>query len=229
MIRIEELYFSYGKMKVLENVNLIINKGDFTLIAGHNGSGKTTLLKILLGILKPKKGLIYIDNKNINDIFKNKKRHTPIAYINQGVINTSLPITVREVINIGYLTKNKIDNYKTEDIITKLRINNIKDKLYKNLSGGQKQKVNIARCLVQEPKIMLLDEPTSFLDYKSQIEIMNIIKELNSKYDITIIVVSHDIKLVEEYSKKIYILENGNLKELDKNINSLKYNILQNC
>jgi zinc transport system ATP-binding protein len=201
MIVINDLSFSYGDNKILENINLTINENDFISIIGHNGSGKTTFIKLIIGLLKPSSGNIFIN--------RGKNGSNLIGYINQGSINTKLPITVDEVINIGKLNKN--NSTQMEEFLKILGIEELKNRLYKNLSGGQKQKVNIARCLMQESKVILLDEPNSFLDSKSQIEIMEILKKINKENNITIVMISHNLDFVKKYSNKIFLLENKNL------------------
>ena len=207
MIVINNISFSYGLNKILENINLTISKNDFISIIGHNGSGKTTLIKLILGLLKPSSGKIIINGKN------NKNNYHSIGYINQGSINTKLPITVNEVINIGKMNNNY--KYTVKKNIEILGIEKLKNRLYKTLSGGQKQKVNIARCLMQGSSIILLDEPDSFLDTNSQIEIMEILKNINRENNITILMISHNLDFVKRYSNKIFLLENKFLNRID--------------
>jgi ABC-type Mn2+/Zn2+ transport system ATPase subunit len=212
MISIKNLSFSYGLNNILDDVNLSIRKNEFISIVGHNGSGKTTFIKLLLGLLKPKSGNIFF---NENDLRPGLRRKSGLfGYINQGAINTSLPITVREVLNIGNV-KNYSENTVAETI-EMLGIGSLKDRLFKSLSGGQKQKVNIARCLIQKPEIMILDEPNSFLDNESKFEIMEILKKFNIENGITIIMISHDLSLIKEYSGRVLLLENGKIKETEK-------------
>jgi len=210
MIKIKNMSFKYGYASILENINLSINKNDFVSIIGHNGSGKTTLLKLIIGLLKPDEGNILINGRN-HKYFLKFKNFFNIGYINQGTTNTNLPISVFEVVNIGNRGNNKKD---VTDILKMMQIYDLRDRLYRTLSGGQKQKVNIARCLIQKPDVLILDEPNSFLDYESQIEIMDILKKLNIENNITIVMVSHDMSLVKEYSNSIYILKNKMLKKI---------------
>lgn len=217
MVKIENLSFGYNSGKILDNVNLHVRKKEFVSIIGHNGSGKTTLIKLIIGLLRPELGNVCVNGLDIHS-FKGKKIRTSIGYINQGSIHTKLPITVLEVLNIGCINKTGELKNIIDDILNLLGISELKNRLYKTLSGGQKQKVNIARCLAQEPKIMLLDEPNSFLDYTSQTEIMEILKKLNREKEITIVMVSHNIRLVKEYSDKIYLLENLELKQIGENV-----------
>ncbi len=215
MIEIKNLSFNYGFHNILENINFSIKKKEFISIIGHNGSGKTTLIKLIIGLLKPKKGKIHI-NEIESGINKGRKTSSYFGYINQGSIQTNLPITVEEVINIGNLKNLPEEIYlKTLDL---MGIINLKGRLFKSLSGGQKQKVNIARCLIQHPEVMILDEPNSYLDNNSKIEIMELLKKLNKENGITIIMISHDLLLVKEYSDRIFILENKNIKEINKNL-----------
>jgi zinc transport system ATP-binding protein len=201
-LEIKNLYFKYDKEWILEDINLELEDGEFLAIIGPNGGGKTTLLKLILGFLKPDKGEIKIYGKSPIEA-----RHL-IGYVPQyTTFSLDIPITVFDIVLQGKLSKGKFfyskeDKQKALKMLEKLNIVHLKDKKIKDLSGGQRQKVLIARALVTEPKILIMDEPTSAIDIKGQKEILDLIESL----DITRIVVSHDVKILfKEVDKIAYI------------------------
>lgn len=210
-IDIENLFFKYDKENILEDINLKIYENEYVAIIGPNGGGKSTFLKLLLGLLTPTKGVIKIYNKPPT-IFK-----TNIGYLPQRInFNLDLPITVKDIVLQGRLNKNRLffnknDYKKCDEVLERLNIKILKSKKVSNLSGGERQKVLLARALASEPKILILDEPTASIDIKGQKEIYAILKELN----LTKIVVSHDIKILFEgvervvyINRKLFIHEN---------------------
>ena len=198
-VKIKNLYFKYDKEWVLENINFELEDKEFMAIIGPNGGGKTTLLKLLLGFLTPTKGEIKIYNK------PPKENREIIGYVPQHTnFSLDLPITVFDIVLQGRLKKGKFfyskeDKEKAKEILNSLNIYNLANKKIKDLSGGQRQKVLIARALVSEPKILMMDEPTSAIDPKGQKEILDMIESFN----ITRIVVSHDIKILLRNVDKI--------------------------
>ena len=201
-VEVKNLYFKYEKEWVLENINFILKDKEFMAIIGPNGGGKTTLLKLILGFLKPTKGEIKIYGKSP------KENSLLIGYVPQYTnFALDLPITVFDIVLQGRLKKGKFfyskeDKEKAKEVLNTLNIFNLKDKKIKNLSGGERQKVLIARALVSDPKLLVMDEPTSAIDPKGQKEILDLIESFN----ISRIVVSHDIKiLLRKVDKIAYI------------------------
>ncbi|MBS4535746.1 metal ABC transporter ATP-binding protein [Clostridium sp. D2Q-14] len=217
IIKVKDLCVDYGHVRVLENINLNVNKGEFLGIIGPNGGGKTTLLKVLLGLIKPTKGELKVNNKR------------PIGYVPQfSNFDRGFPISVLDVILLGaldgkikFLHKFKKDQIrKAEDIMDSLEILDFKDRQISQLSGGQLQKVLIARALMVEPEIMILDEPTASLDANAKTDIYNLLKKLNK--DKTIIVVSHDMGVINSYIDTVACLNkhlhyHGDDTKLNKN------------
>lgn len=201
MIEIRNLCFSYNKLPpfILNNINLSIKKGDYLSILGENGSGKSTLIKLILKILKPTKGLV-----NINT---NKIGYVPQKFDN---FNSQFPITVFEVLNfhrkaIGIKDVNYV--YKNLKLVN---MDGYSKNLISNLSGGQQQKIFIARALMGSPELIILDEPSTGLDRNSQKDLYKIIKHLNTHLGITIISIEHNLKAALENSDFIFDINNGN-------------------
>ncbi len=198
-VKVKNLYFKYDREFVLEDINFTLNDKQFMAIIGPNGGGKTTLLKLLLSFLNPIKGEIKIYGKSP------KENSTIIGYVPQHTnFNLDIPITVSDIILQGRLKKGKFfytkeDKKRVNEILERLNISEFKERKIKDLSGGQRQKVLIARALATNPKIIIMDEPTSAIDPTGQKEILDLIENL----DITRIVVSHDIKILLRKVDKI--------------------------
>ncbi|MFP4449150.1 MAG: ABC transporter ATP-binding protein [Bacteroidales bacterium] len=212
-IIIENLNFSYNKIPVLNNINKEIHKGEFVGLVGPNGSGKSTLIKCLLGILRPGGGKIKIDQEDITKLNRTALARK-IGYVPQE--RSTLPnTTVYDTILLGRKPhiKWKVTQYDKNivtDIISKLNLQSIAMKSVNSLSGGERQKVFIARALAQEPEILLLDEPTANLDINHQMEVMQLLTRI-SKKDYTIIAALHDINLAAQFCTHFIMLKAGNL------------------
>lgn len=207
LVEVKDISFNFGSTQVLSNISFSINKGDFVGLIGPNGSGKTTLIKLILGLYKPIKGTIKINNKNIA-IFSDWSK---IAYVPQKAINFSdtFPANVQEVVLTGCLSQKSFPKrYSSKDIETtleflkKVEMQDYVKKRIGELSGGQQQRVLIARALVTKPEILILDEPTSGVDQETQRKFYDLLGELN-KEGITILLISHDLSRITRYVTKV--------------------------
>lgn len=217
ILKIKDLYFNYGKTPILEKIDFTVKKGEIFCLAGSNGAGKTTLLKCINRILSPDKGKIYINNKNINKL-NGKELAREVAYVSQSA-REKFPATVFDSILLGrrpYIKwKPSSDDFQiVSNIIKKLGLEKFTSKDIRNLSGGERQKVLIARALAQETGILLLDEPSNHLDLKHQLELMELITELASEGKMTVIITTHDLNLAARYCDKIAMLQNGRIHAL---------------
>lgn len=211
-IEFANISFSYGEHKVLENVSLKVEKGGFIAILGHNGAGKTTLMKLALGLLKPQQGNIRILGTDI-EFFRNWDK---IGYVQQTVedFDFQFPATVMEVVLMGRLSRKKgVFKYFEEDdysaainAIKIIGIDEIKNKKIGKLSGGQRQKVFLAKTLCSEAEILFLDEPTAAMDYNSQHGFYDMLQKLNNELGITIVLITHDIGQVLQHVKKVIVI-----------------------
>ena len=226
IMEIENLYFSYGKNPVLENVNLSLSKGDFLGIIGPNGGGKTTLIRIILGFLKPLKGRILVMGEEAS-----LETAMRIGYVPQDVRHEEhFPITVREIVRTGRIAGkgifagyNKRDEEVAEDWLKRLELYEYADSCLCDLSGGQKQRVLIARALAGEPEILILDEPTSSVDAAIEKKFYDLLDELSKK--IPVIMISHDVGVVSTHVNKIACL---NRKLFYHDTNQLTDEMLRN-
>jgi zinc transport system ATP-binding protein len=206
LIKIENVTVGYNREPVLKNVNLTIYEQDFLGIIGPNGGGKTTLLKTILGLLKPFSGSI-----NFRSDFAGKK---PIGYLPQVKhMDQKFPITVYEVVRSGAIMQQNIPG-KTKlkervmTLLTEMGIYNLRDKAIGELSGGQMQRVFLCRAIISKPKVLILDEPDTFVDNRFEGELYEKLKQLNES--VAIMLVSHDIGTISSYVKTIACV-NGNL------------------
>ena len=207
LIKIQNLTVGYDKTPVLQNVSLDVYENDFLGVIGPNGGGKTTLIKSILGLLKPSAGKIEFRS----DISGNKK---PIGYLPQVKhIDRKFPITVSDVVKSGLMMQNSsisVSNVKQKvnDILSETGIFDIRNKAIGELSGGQMQRVFLCRAIVSNPKILILDEPDTFVDNRFEGELYEKLRILNS--EMAIILVSHDMGTIVKYVKTIACV-NGNL------------------
>lgn len=217
MIKLENISFSYNKKKeFIQDLSLEFKSGEITTILGPNGSGKSTLLHMMSTYLKPKSGKIYLGDKDLGKL----KQKEIAKYISCVYQENEAPddITVRDLVSFGrniyssVKKEDKEENKRMIDFALKATgIEEIQDKKVVNLSGGQKQRAFIAMSLAQNTELLLLDEPTTYLDIYHQIEILEVVKSLNEKYNITIVMVLHDLNQAINYSHNIVIMKNGNL------------------
>jgi iron complex transport system ATP-binding protein len=215
-LEVKNLAYSYKKKKVLEDICLEIRAGQFVGILGPNGSGKTTLLNNINRWLKPQKGVIFIEGQNIERM-STKVLAQNIATVPQET-SLDLGFTVEEIVMMGrnpYLRtferENSEDLAVVESCMKSVGIWELRDRLISELSGGEKQRVLIARALAQQPKVLLLDEPISHLDINYKWEILELLKKLSRNLKIIVIAVLHDINLASIFCDKLILLKNGKI------------------
>lgn len=200
LIKIENLTFGYEKQPVLEDVNLEVFEKDFLGVIGPNGGGKTTLLKLVLGLVKPDKGSISFGKEL-------EGRKKSIGYLPQvRHIDKKFPITVSDVILSGGMMQNSISSKselkgKAEKLLKDMGLTALRNKAIGELSGGQMQRVFLCRALISEPKLLILDEPDTFVDNRFEGELYSRLVELNKS--IAIILVSHDVGTISSHVKTI--------------------------
>lgn len=231
MIKIDNVSVYYNKFKALNNISFNIECGQNLSIIGPNGCGKTTLLKCISNNINFE-GNIYINNKNIKSL-KRKQLAKKVGMLSQ-LMSISFNYSIFDTVMMGrYVHQNRFlinnDKKDIDIVLNSLKIVDllsIKDKYISNLSGGQLQRVFLARLIAQNPDIILLDEPTNHLDFKYQIELIQFLKKWGEDNNKTIIGVIHDINLAMLLTDNILILQDGNIRCLDKSHNIIKTNIL---
>lgn len=221
ILRVENLSKVYGtkenKVVALDNVSFSVNKGEFVAIVGHSGSGKSTLLHLIGGVDRPTKGKVIIEGNDIytlNDdnlaIFR--RRQVGIIYQFYNLIPI---LNVEENITLPCdLDGNKVDENRLTELLNSLGLENRRKYLPNELSGGQQQRVSIGRALINNPAIILADEPTGNLDSKSSDEIVQLLKMTNKKYKQTIIMITHNLEIANEADRIITIEDGKIIKEV---------------
>lgn len=206
IISIDNVSFSFDGPLVLDHVSLAVMKGEFLGIVGPNGGGKSTLLKLIMGLLESDSGRVAVLGKSP------KRGRSAIGYVPQyAAFERSFPITVEDAVLLGLVGKSRrVFGYSSDDCqraraaLRETETEDLKDRLLSTLSGGQLQRVLIARALVSKPEILILDEPTSNIDSRVEEDIFDLLKKLNERS--TILVVSHDIGFISEYVTRVACL-----------------------
>ncbi len=214
-MEVESIEFSYGKHKVLDNVSFKIIKGKITTVIGANGCGKSTLFNVMTKNLKPEKGRVILNEKNIVNIsLKNFAKQVAIVHQHNTAPNDIIVEKLVEYGRIAYggLKKSNSDDEKYIKFAMDVTgVSKFSKKQLSALSGGERQRVWIAVALAQNTKILFLDEPTTYLDIRYQIEILRLVRKLNTEYGMTIIMVLHDINQSIAYSNHIIAMKNGRI------------------
>lgn len=222
VIEFKNVHFGYTSDDILRCISFDINKGDFVSIIGSNGVGKSTILKLILGELHQYKGIIKLYGEDINN-FKDWKK---IGYLEQNAYSkiVHFPATVYEIVmsnnfaDIGlFRFPNKKHHDKVIEALKLLGMENYKDRMIYKLSGGQVQRVFLARTLISKPDLLVLDEPTNGVDRETTDLIYNILYNLNKNENVSIIMVTHDVERISKISNRIFCFEDGTLIELEKN------------
>lgn len=210
LIVFDKVDLGYGRRRVLKDIDFDVEAGDFLGIVGPNGAGKTTLLKAILGLLSPMAGLISRASDGLR-----------IGYVPQrDSVDTLFPLTVLDIVLMGRYTRiGAIARPGAEDKALAMRalehvsMADMANRAYPNLSGGQKQRALIARALVGDPNLLILDEPTNGMDLVSERAIMELVRRLHDRDQITVLMVSHLLNTVASYAQRIAIVGEGSLRE----------------
>ena len=210
LLTLEKVRLGYGDNIVINDANFSIESGDFVCIVGTNGSGKSTLVRGILGLIKPQKGeIIYGDGLD----------HTQIGYLPQETrVDATFPATVEEIVLTGCLGHMKMrpfychgEHKHVHESLKKLGIDSLAKKSFVDLSGGQKQKVLLARSLSATRKLLILDEPSNNLDYKSRKSFYAALAKLNREHGLTIIMITHDLDADDLIGNKVLALKEGSV------------------
>ncbi|MEG0238155.1 MAG: ABC transporter ATP-binding protein [Clostridium sp.] len=208
----EKLNVELDGKPIVKDVSINIGKNEFVGIIGPNGSGKSTLLKTIYRIYKPKSGVMYLNGKDLLSMSP-KNVAKELGVLGQ-FNNISFDIKVKDIVLMGrtphksFLEGDSLDDYKiVQDSLEKVNMLEYYDRSFSTLSGGEKQRVLLARVLAQKVDLLILDEPTNHLDIKHQLQILNVVKSL----DITVVLALHDLNLATAYCDKLYVMHNGNI------------------
>ena len=213
-IRISDIHVTFGDHKVLKGASGLIRKGSIVTFLGRNGCGKSTLLKAVTGNLKPDKGSVEIAGKPLG-AYKADELSRVVAFLPQ-FHEIPKDMTAEELVSCGrypyqhwWSGVSTHDREVVEEVMRKTNTLHLKDRLAASLSGGERQRVWIAMALAQEPKILILDEPTTYLDICHQLEVMELVSKLNHEENLTVVMILHEINQAIRYSTDLLVLENG--------------------
>ena len=223
ILKVENLVKTYGKgetkINAVDNVSFTVNKGEFVAIVGASGSGKSTLLHLIGGVDRPTSGKVYIDGKDIYSLNNDNLaifRRRQIGLIYQ-FYNLIPILNVEENITLPCdLDGTTVDKQKLQDLLKTLGLENRKTHLPNQLSGGQQQRVSIGRAMINNPSIMLADEPTGNLDSKASEEIISLLKLSNKKFNQTVIIITHDLEIAKE-AERVITIEDGKIIKDERN------------
>jgi iron complex transport system ATP-binding protein len=217
LLRTEAISYEHDLTKFqLDQITIDIKQGEIVSLIGPNGSGKSTLLRVISRLLKPNSGAVYLGEENIREMKANDvaKSLTMLPQMN----NHQLDLTVRELVEFGRHphsgNKMKLSQEDIDMVDWAIQVTGLTDmqhRLLPSMSGGERQRAWIAMTVAQHPKVLLLDEPTTYLDIAHQLEVMELVQELNKKYNMTVIMVLHDINQAAQYSDRLIVLKRGKL------------------
>ncbi len=232
MLKAENLTAGYGDGFHIRDISLQIGAGDFTGITGPNGSGKTTLLKVFTKVLKPEAGRVLLDSKDIRDIgFREAARKFAVVpqAVEAGFTSVEDYVLMGRIPYYGRFQffESSRDREIARESMELTGIAGLSEKYMFELSGGERQLAAIARAITQEPEVLFLDEPTSHLDIKHQVEILDLLSHMNSSRGITVACVLHDLNLAGEYCSKIIMMKEGRIRIMGKPEEVLIYKTIE--
>ncbi|MFQ5987304.1 MAG: heme ABC transporter ATP-binding protein [Dehalococcoidia bacterium] len=215
-LSLSHISFSYIDVPVLHDIDLVIERGEMVALLGPNGSGKTTLIKLLSGVLRPAEGEIHLDGSSLRRL-KRREVAQRVAVVPQQ-FHMPFAFTLREVVLLGrtpflkaFSNEDEGDYKAVQRSMELIGIGELGQRFFNELSGGERQKGILAMALAQEPKLLLLDEPTAHLDINHQVEILDLVKGLNQEQGITVIGAMHDLNLAALYFDRLILLKEGRI------------------
>jgi iron complex transport system ATP-binding protein len=216
-LELQNLTGGYTAEPIVQNINLTLQTGEWLSLVGANGSGKSTLLKLLSRILTPQQGIVLLDGKAIHTLPPNIVAQKLALLPQQQTVPVGL--SVRQLVSLGRTPHQPWwqweltvqDWQKVDAAMQKTQLEKFGDRPVEQLSGGERQRAFLALALAQEPKVLLLDEPTTYLDINYQLQLLELLKDLNEQQELTIVTVLHELNLAARYSSRIALLKQGKL------------------
>ena len=219
MLRTEQLSLAYGSKPVVDNVSLAIPEGGITCLLGPNGSGKSTLLKSFAGLLPARSGQVYLDDQPVDQWHRGKLARRLAMLPQKPIVPDG--IRVQDLVALGRFPHRKwwqrnltTDDNATLDAMAMTGVSDLAERPVEALSGGQQQRVWIAMALAQETDILLLDEPTTFLDWGYQLEVLELLSKLNREHGLTVVMSLHDLNQAAQFADRIAVLADGRLETI---------------
>jgi zinc transport system ATP-binding protein len=211
LIHVENVSLDWQGLQVLKEVSFAISAGDFLALIGPNGSGKTTLIRIILGLVKPTEGRVFLMGEKAEQFTQWQR----IGYVPQKAthLDSFFPASVREVVAMGLISLKRFprlltrqDELSIDQALDRVGLKGLKSRRIGELSGGQQQRVFIARAIVNGPDVLFLDEPTAGVDADTQIRFYDMLAELNRKEGLTIVLITHDFGIITKHANKVACL-----------------------
>lgn len=231
-LRLRHLHLSYGTHRVLNDISLAVNGGEFFIIIGPNGSGKTSLVKVASGAVRPQTGEVEVLEHPLRR-YSRRALARIVAVVPQ-VAPADVPFTVAEVVLMGrspHLPWLGLERPKDREIARQAmhftRVEHLAGRKLNELSAGERQRVLIARAIAQRPRLMVLDEPTSALDLAHQVQIMDLMEQLRDDEGTTVVMVSHDLNLAALYADRLLLMKEGNVVGLGEPAQVLTFDTLE--
>jgi iron complex transport system ATP-binding protein len=219
MIAINKVCKSFDRQLILKEVGFSVERGEMFGIIGPNGSGKSTLLKLLSGVEAVNSGAVELDGRKVSS-YARKELAQWVAVLQQDAL-PPIGFTVREVVEMGRFPFQNWLGDETEDqmqliegIMEKLNLVHLAERTLENLSGGERQRVALAKVMAQQPKLLLLDEPTTFLDIGYQVQMMDAVRRWQAEEDLTVVAVLHDLNLAAQYCDRLLVLHGGTVAQV---------------
>jgi len=216
VIRLQNIEFAYGDRPLFRDVSLEISGGEFVGLIGPNGAGKTTLLKLMAGMVRPHRGQVWLADRPL-DRYRRNELARVLAYVPQE-FSSMYDFTVEEIVCMGRFPYHRLFEPLDERdwkivgaVMKRTGVQTLRQRRLSQLSGGEKQRVILASALAQEPRILLLDEPTRALDLKHQLQFYRILQEEQRQSQHTVVTVTHDVNLAIRFCRRIVVLKNGRL------------------
>ena len=231
-LTLQHLSLSYGSQKVLNDVSVAVNEGEFFIIIGPNGSGKTTLLKAACGAVRPQQGEVQVLGHPLQS-YSGRALARIVAMVPQAA-PADIPFTVAEVVLMGrspHLPWLGLERQKDRETAQRAmhftHVEHLAGRRLDQLSAGERQRVLIARAICQQPRLLVLDEPTSALDLAHQVQIMDLLEQLRNDEGTTVIMVSHDLNLAALYADRLLLMKQGNVVSLGEPARVLTFDTLE--
>jgi iron complex transport system ATP-binding protein len=211
-LRVENMEFSYPCVPVLKGVDMEISPGEILVVVGKNGAGKSTFIKCLNRILEPDNGKVFLGERELGKMPR-KDIARSMAYLSQRNLYT-FPVTVFDVVLSGRYpyqgwASNRKDEARVEEVLRMMELEDLAMRHFNEISGGQQQQVLIARAIVQESSVFLLDEPTNDLDIRHQLEVLETVRKITRQRNISAVITIHDLNLASRYADRVIMLKDG--------------------
>lgn len=234
MISVQDVSMSYGRFQALSSITWKVEPGDFWGVIGPNGSGKSTLLSLISGVVKPRHGEILLNDRPLAR-YGRKQLAQKIAVLQQDGL-PPIDFPVRDVLEMGRFPfqdwrrrdQNEDAGKLLDEIMEKLELKQLAERPLSSLSGGQRQRVALGKVMAQQPDIVLLDEPTTYLDIRFQLQFMEFVSSWQQEAGLTIISVMHDLNLAALYCDHVLVLQEGKIKAKGRPENILKSDVIEN-